>query len=210
VVFYIIAAIIIGYLLGSIPFAYITARITKGIDIRQVGSGNVGALNVYRQVGPAFGLTVLATDFIKGILAIYIARWLGLDLVWTCVAGFAAVVGHNWPVFLGFRGGRGAVTIMGVILPLIPIQFAIGFGIAVVVIVITSNIRLGMIGLAFIPLIAWLFDKDPILIFYPLALFLFLVIRTVSGFAREMTKTTDKKGLIFDRDYHFWQTRRRG
>jgi glycerol-3-phosphate acyltransferase PlsY len=209
VVFNIIAAIIIGYLLGSIPSAYITARLKKGVDIRQVGSGNVGALNVYRQVGPAFGLTVLVADLVKGILAVYIARWLGLDLVWTCVAGFAAVVGHNWPCFLGFRGGRGAVTIMGVILPLIPIQFAIGFGIAVVVIIITSNIRLGMIGLAFIPLIAWLFDKEPTVIFYSLALFLFLVARTVSGFTREMIKSTDKKGLIFDRDYHFWQTKKK-
>jgi len=205
----IIAAVVVGYLLGSIPFAYIVARLKKGIDIRQVGGGNVGALNVYRQVGPAFGLYVLASDLVKGVLAVYIAQWLGLPLIWTCVAGFAAVVGHNWPCFLGFRGGRGAVTILGVILPLVPVPFAIGFGIAVVVIVITSNVRLGIIGIAFMPLIAWLFDKEPTLIFYCLALFLFLVGRTVTGFTKEMIKTADKKGLIFDRDYHFWQTRKR-
>jgi glycerol-3-phosphate acyltransferase PlsY len=201
--------VVIGYLLGSIPFAYITARLKMGIDIRQVGSGNAGALNVYREVGPIFGLAVLAGDLIKGILAVLIAQWLGLSLIWTCVAGFAAVVGHNWPCFLGFRGGRGAVTIMGVILPLIPIQFAIGFGIAVVAIIITSNIKVGIIGIAFIPLIAWLFDKEPTLVFYSLALFLFLVARTVTSFIREMIKTTDKKSLIFDRDYHFWQTKKK-
>jgi glycerol-3-phosphate acyltransferase PlsY len=204
-----IITVVIGYLLGSIPFAYITARLKMGIDIRQVGSGNAGALNVYREVGPIFGLAVLAGDLIKGILAVLIAQWLGLSLIWTCVAGFAAVVGHNWPCFLGFRGGRGAVTIMGVILPLIPIQFAIGFGIAVVAIIITSNIKVGIIGIAFIPLIAWLFDKEPTLVFYSLALFLFLVARTVTSFAREMIKTTDKKSLIFDRDYHFWQTKKK-
>ena len=96
--FNITAAIVIGYLLGSIPFAYITARLKKGIDIRQIGSGNVGALNVYREIGPAFGLAVLAADLVKGILAVYIARWLGLDLIWICIAGFAAVSGTTGPV----------------------------------------------------------------------------------------------------------------
>jgi len=203
-----VIAAIVGYLLGSIPFAYITARLRKGIDIKQVGSGNVGALNVYREIGPAFGLGVLAADVVKGALAVLIARWLGLSDIWLCVAGFAAVVGHNWPVFLGFRGGRGAATVMGVLIPLVPIQFAIGFGIAVVVVVITSNIRLGMIGLAFIPLIAWLFDKELIFVFYSLVLFLFLVIRTVVGLKGELAKAGEKKGLIFDRDYHFWQTKK--
>ena len=207
-VFNIVAAIVIGYLLGSIPFAYIITRLKKGIDIRQVGSGNVGALNVYREVGPIFGLSVLAGDLVKGVLAVLIAQWLGLSLIWICVAGFAAVVGHNWPCFLGFRGGRGAVTIMGVILPLVPIPFAIGFVIAVIVVIITSNIRLGIIGIAFIPLIAWLFDKEPTLIFYSLALFLFLVVRTLAGLRGEMAKAGGKKSLIFDRDYHFWQTKK--
>jgi glycerol-3-phosphate acyltransferase PlsY len=208
VVFSVIAAIVIGYLLGSVPFAYIIARLKKGIDIRQMGAGNVGALNVYREIGPAFGLAVLAADVAKGVLAVYAARWLGLDALWVCVAGFAAVVGHNWSCFLRFSGGRGAATIMGVLIPLVPIQFVIGFGIAVIVVMITSNIRLGMIGIAFIPLIAWLFDKEPLLVFYPLALFLFLVIRTLAGLKGEMAKTGGKKSLIFDRGYHFWQTKK--
>jgi glycerol-3-phosphate acyltransferase PlsY len=168
----------------------------------------VGALNVYREVGPAFGLAVLAADVIKGVLAVYAARWLGLDLIWVCVAGFAAVVGHNWSCFLRFSGGRGAATIMGVLIPLVPVQFAIGFGVALIVVVITSNIRLGMIGIAFIPLIAWLFDKPSLLVFYSLALFLFLVIRTLAGLKGEMARAGGKKGLIFDRDYHFWQTKK--
>ena len=203
-----VIAAIVGYLLGSIPFAYITARLRKGIDIKQVGSGNVGALNVYREIGPAFGLGVLAADVVKGALAVLIARWLGLSDIWLCVAGFAAVVGHNWPVFLGFRGGSGAATVMGVLIPLVPIQFAIGFGIAAIVIIITSNVRLGIIGIAFIPLIAWLFDKELIFVFYSLALFLFLVIRTLVGLKGELAKAGEKKGLIFDRDYHFWQTKK--
>ena len=206
--FNIIVAIVIGYLLGSIPFAYVVARLNKGMDIRQLGAGNVGALNVYREAGPGFGLAVLAADVGKGVLAVYIARWLGLEPVWICVAGFAAVVGHNWPCFLRFRGGRGAATIMGVLIPLVPIQFAIGFGIAVVVVVITSNIRLGMIGIAFIPLIAWFFDKPSLLVFYSLALFLFIAIRTLAGLKGERAKAGGKRSLIFDRGYHFWQTKK--
>lgn len=207
-VFNIVAATVIAYLLGSIPSAYIVARLKKGIDIRQVGSGNVGALNVYRQIGPIFGLTVLAADLVKGVLAILIAQWLGLSLIWTCVAGFAAVVGHNWPIFIGFRGGKGAVTILGVILPLVPIEFVIGFVIAAIAIMITSNVKVGIIGIALMPLIIWLFHEPFTLIAYSLALFLFLVIRTVAGFTREFAKAGDKKSLIFDRDHHFWQTKK--
>lgn len=203
-------AIIIGYLLGSIPFAYIIARLKIGIDIRQRGSGNVGALAVWREVGPAFGIVALASDVGKGVLAVYVARWLGLDILWICVAGFAAVAGHNWPVFLKFQGGKGAATIMGVLLAFMPVQFAIGLGIAILVVIPTSNIRLGMIGLACIPLIAWLFHKPSEYIFYPLALILFLAAYILIGLKGEMARAGEKKVLIVDKGYNFWQTKKNG
>ena len=208
--FNIAAAIVIGYLLGSIPFAYIITRLKKGIDIRQKGSGNVGALAAWREVGPGFGIIALASDVGKGVLAVYVARWLGLDLLWICVAGFAAVAGHNWPVFLKFRGGKGAATIMGVLLAFMPVQFAIGLGIAILVVIPTSNIRLGMIGLACIPLIAWLFHRPSEYIFYPLALILFLVVYTLIGLKGEMARAGEKKVLIVDKGYNFWQTKKNG
>ena len=206
----IIASIIIGYFLGAIPFAYIIARTRKGIDIREKGSGNVGALAVWREVGPAFGIIALASDVGKGVLAVYVARWLGLDTIWICAAGFAAVAGHNWSVFLKFGGGKGAATIMGVLLGLMPVQFAIGLGIAILVVIPTSNIRLGMIGLACIPLIAWLFDKPPIYIYYPLFLILFLAVYTLIGLKKEIARGGEKKGLIVDKKYNFWQTKKNG
>jgi glycerol-3-phosphate acyltransferase PlsY len=209
-VFRIIAAIIIGYLLGAIPFAYIIARTRKGIDIREKGSRNVGALAVWREAGPAFGIIALAADVGKGVLSIYAARWLGLDIIWICVAGFAAVAGHNWPVFLKFHGGKGASTTMGVLLALMPVQFAIGLGIAIIVVIPTSNIRLGMIGLACIPLIAWLFDKPAEYIYYPLFLIIFLAGYTLLGLKAEMARGGEKKGLIVDKKYNFWQTRKKG
>jgi len=208
VVISIVAAVIIGYLLGAIPFAYIVARLKIGADIRDKGSGNAGALAVWREAGPPYGIIVLAADVGKGVLAVYAARWLGTDLFWVLVAGFAAVVGHNWPVFLKFRGGKGAATVMGVLLALMPVQFAIGLGIAVIIIMATGNIRLGIIGLACIPLIAWLFNKPPAYIFYPLALVVFLIGYTLIGIKGEMARAGGKKNLFVDRDFNFWQTRK--
>jgi glycerol-3-phosphate acyltransferase PlsY len=204
----IIAAIIIGYLVGAIPFAYIIARTRKGIDIRDKGSRNVGALAAWREVGPGFGIIALLADVGKGVLTVYTARWLGLDIIWICAAGFAAVVGHNWSVFLKFHGGKGASSIMGVLLALMPVQFAIGLGIAVLIIIPTSNIRLGMIGLACIPLIAWLFHKPAEYIYYPLFLILFLAVYTLLGLKAELARGGERRGLIVDKKYNFWQTKK--
>jgi len=205
-----IIAVIIGYLLGSIPFAYIAGRLKKGVDIRQVGGRNVGALNIMREVGVAVGFAVLAADIAKGAAAVLIAQWLGLSLIWVFIAGFAAVAGHNWPVFLGFKGGKGAATTMGVLLALVPREFAISFAIIAIVVVITSNPRLGIIvGLAFLPLVVWQFGGAGLLIICSLVLPLFLLIRSLTSFREAAANIGTKKGLIFDRRYHFWQTRRK-
>ena len=205
-----IIAIVVGYLLGSIPFAYIAGRLRKGIDIRQIGGGNVGALNTMREIGLAAGWAVLAADIVKGLIAVLIARWLGLSLIWIFIAGFAAVAGHNWPIFLGFRGGKGAATAMGVLLALVPGEFAISFAIMAIVIVITSNIRLGIIiGFAFLPLIVWQFGGSGSLIIYSVVLPLFCSVKHLTGLRGGVANIVNKKGLIFDKDYHFWQVRKK-
>jgi len=208
-IFSAVMAIIIGYLLGSIPFAYIASRLKKGADIRQVGGGNVGALNTLREIGLLPGLVVLIADIAKGSAAVLIAVWLDLPLIWIFVAGFAAVIGHNWPIFLKFKGGKGAATTIGVLLALSPAEFAISFAIMAIVIVITSNVRLAIVvGLALLPLIIWQFNGSGMLIAYSLALPLFLFIRSLPSFREAVANTGNKRGLIFDRDYHFWQTRK--
>jgi glycerol-3-phosphate acyltransferase PlsY len=123
-----------AYLLGAIPFAYIAGRLLKGLDIRQHGSGNVGATNVFRVLGQGPGAAVLALDMAKGWLA---AAWLpSLGAVsasaaffsdsvtdkpwWPCVLGLAAVLGHSFTLFLGFKGGKGVATSAGVFLGLAP------------------------------------------------------------------------------------------
>ena len=206
-----ILAVVIGYLLGSIPSAYIAGRLKRGVDIRQVGGGNMGALNVMREVGTAAGYAVFAADIAKGSLAVLVAQWLGLSQEWVLVAGFAAIAGHNWPVFLRFRGGKGGATAMGVFLALVPREFGISFGVTALTIIVTSNPALGQaVGIAFLPLFIWLLNGSGMLVSYSLAVFAFLVFRySLAGLRRAREGVDIKKGLIFSRDYHFWQVKKK-
>ena len=202
-------AIVIAYLLGSIPFAYIAGKLLKGIDIRQVGGGNMGAMNTAREIGPVPGLLVLVADIAKGSLAVIIALRLDLSLILVFGAGFAAVLGHNWPVFLKFRGGRGAATTIGVLFALVPLEFAINLALILAIIVITSNVRLAVVvGLAVLPFIIWQINGSGMLITYSAVMFLFLCARSVSDTREAMARVGDKRSLIFDREYHFWQSRK--
>ncbi len=202
-------AIVAGYLLGSIPFAYIAGRLLRGIDIRQVGGGNMGAVNTAREIGLVPGLLVLVADIGKGALAVLIALWLDLSLIMVFAAGFAAVVGHNWPVFLKFKGGKGAATTIGVLFALTPVEFAISLALIVAIIIITSNVRLAVVvGLAVLPIIIWQMNGSGMLIINSVIMFLLLSARSLPSTREAMAKTGDRKNLIFDRDYHFWQTRK--
>jgi acyl phosphate:glycerol-3-phosphate acyltransferase len=119
-------AIVVGYILGSFPSAYLVSRLKKGIDIREVGSKNMGAMNVLYQVGPVEAVLVTLADLGKGTGAILLVRWLsGTDLIsqfgfLTGLTGAAAVIGHIFPVFLKFRGGKGAATAIGILIFLMP------------------------------------------------------------------------------------------
>jgi glycerol-3-phosphate acyltransferase PlsY len=122
----IVIAIIIGYLLGSFPSAYLAGRLRKGIDIREVGSKNMGAMNVFYQVGPMEATLVTLADLGKGIGAILLVRWLlGKDLIspfdfLTGLTATAAIIGHIFPIFLKFHGGKGAATAIGILVFLMP------------------------------------------------------------------------------------------
>jgi len=143
-------SLVMAYLLGSIPFAYLISR-TKGVDIRRVGDGNVGAFNVFRHVGLGAGLATLALDIGKGATAIMVAKALHIPEIAVCLAGIAATIGHNWPVFLKFEGGRGEATIIGVLAVLVPWQMAITFVLGIIVLFTTRNSILTAMAI-FIPL----------------------------------------------------------
>ncbi len=204
-----VVAVISGYLLGSIPFAYIAGRLLKGVDIRRVGGGNVGGTNVMREVGTAAGIGVLAADIGKGTLAVLIAQWLGVPQVIVFVTGLAVVVGHSWPIFLEFSGGKGGATTVGVFFALAPMPCAISFGIMLLVAFITSNLRLAMgIGIAFLPLILWGFGGEVNLIIYSVALPLFTGLRALPAVIKSLRNPEEKKNFIFDKEHKPWQRKK--
>lgn len=121
-----VLAIVTGYLLGSIPSGVIVSRWAKGVDIRTIGDGNMGARNTARSLGTRYGIIVGLTDFCKGALAILFARLLGVGDNVQMLTGAAAVLGHDFPIFARFMGGQGLATIGGTMLVLFPMQTLIG------------------------------------------------------------------------------------
>ncbi|MDD5082073.1 MAG: glycerol-3-phosphate acyltransferase [Dehalococcoidales bacterium] len=117
---FIILAVILAYLIGSFPSAYLMGRFREGIDIRRVGSRNMGAMNVFYEIGFIEGLIVLALDIGKGAGAVALARYLGVSEVFQLTAGVVVIFGHMFPPFLGFRGGRGGATSIGVLAYVMP------------------------------------------------------------------------------------------
>jgi glycerol-3-phosphate acyltransferase PlsY len=134
--------IIVAYFLGSIPFAVIVTRWRRGIDVRRVGSGNPGAANVWRSVGPLLGLSVLVLDCTKGAAAVIMARVVGLGADVQALAGLAAIAGHVWPVWLKFRGGKGVATAAGVFTVLMPWAMAVATLVFVSTVALTRYVSL--------------------------------------------------------------------
>lgn len=166
-----IFVVTIGYLLGSIPSAYIAGRLTKGVDIRGLGDCNMGAANAWRELGPRSGIAVIVVDVGKGAASVLIANALGITLPAILLTGLAAVAGHNWPIFLKFRGGRGEATTIGVLSALMPREMLIVLGIAAMPFLISRNVTFASVFL-FVPLpfVAWLLGASGALIGYSIAL----------------------------------------
>ena len=149
--------ILISYLLGSIPFGYLIVRARQGRDVRDAGSGNIGAANVTRVAGTIAGIATLLLDAAKGYLAVYIAgRLTGSNIRWMMVAALFAVLGHLFPVWLSFRGGRGVATGLGAFLPLCREAVVAAFVIWIAVVVFWRYISLGsIIAAAALPLLVY-------------------------------------------------------
>lgn len=140
-----IFVIIFSYLLGSISFSYLIAKKVRKVDIRQHGSGNAGATNTLRVLGVGPAVAVLSLDILKGIAAVWIGVLLAPDNmgVFPALAGFAAIIGHNWPIYYGFRGGKGVATTIGVLATLVFLPALIAGIIAILSIVLTKYVSLG-------------------------------------------------------------------
>jgi glycerol-3-phosphate acyltransferase PlsY len=151
-----------SYLLGSIPFGYILVRVFRGKDIRETGSGNIGATNVSR-TSPALGAVTLILDAFKGVAAVIITRMLfpGQTIL-LGLAGFMAIAGHVFPLWLRFRGGKGVATGLGAFVVLLPKTVLLMVGIFVAVFLAFRYISLASIlTVALFPLIAWILNPYP-------------------------------------------------
>jgi glycerol-3-phosphate acyltransferase PlsY len=148
----ILLSIAVGYLLGSVPFGYLIARL-KGVDVREHGSKNIGATNVWRVCGAKFGLPVFLFDAAKGVAAVYAGHWLaardGVDAAWPSIAAaMACILGHSFPVWLKFKGGKGVATSLGVLLALLPWEGLAAFLVWVLVFAVSRYVSLASIAAA--------------------------------------------------------------
>ena len=160
-----IILVVVAYLLGSIPFGYLIVRGKGAGDIRQTGSGGTGATNVSRRAGKAAGVLTLLLDAAKGCVAVVIAKAVSGDDWVIAAASIAALVGHIFPVWLGFRGGKGVATGVGIFLVLAPIPLLCAGVVFVGIVLLTRYVSLGSITAAIlIPVLVWVqSDSQPLL-----------------------------------------------
>ena len=156
-------AIVIAYLLGSIPFGYIIVRLKTGSDIRAAGSGNIGATNVLRTSGRAAGILTLVLDCLKGYAAVWVAsRMTGNDAIWTSLSAVAVLLGHAYPVFLSFKGGKAVASTVGAFLFLTPSAIAAVTLVFVAAVLLTRHVSLGSIlGAGLFPVAVWMIAHPP-------------------------------------------------
>lgn len=157
-----ITLIVFAYLVGSIPTGLLLAKAFGGVDIRESGSGNIGATNVYRTLGRKVGLLTLVGDCLKGVIPVVAAKCLGMPDMWIAAVGLAAFLGHVYTVFLGFKGGKGVATALGVFLAVSPLAVLVALAVFSLILYKSRYVSLAsIIAAACMPLLVTLFSKKP-------------------------------------------------
>lgn len=193
-----VIAVIIAYLLGSISSAYIITRLLTGRDIRQLGGGNAGARNVYREVGLKAAIPVAIFDVSKGAAAVAIAHWwLAVPPLFVMAAGLAAVAGHMWPVYLKFSGGNGLAATIGVLSLPMTRELVIILGIMLILTFTTRNPVLSLnISLLSLPISAWFLEKSGWPVIFSLVLLLMLVLNFLPTARAALARAGSRENLI--------------
>ncbi|GBF72752.1 acyl-phosphate glycerol 3-phosphate acyltransferase [Paenibacillus sp. 598K] len=192
-----VLGIVISYLLGSIAFSIVIAKWVKGIDIRQYGSGNAGATNTLRVLGKGPAVAVLLLDAAKGIGAVLIGRWLGAEgSEWTAaLCGLAAVLGHNWPIWFRFKGGKGIATTVGVMATLAFVPALLAGVLAILTIALTRYVSLGSLVFALLtPVFVLVLQSEMPSFWAGLAVALLAVLRHRKNLANLLQGTENKLG----------------
>jgi acyl phosphate:glycerol-3-phosphate acyltransferase len=186
-----IIVILLAYLLGSIPSGLIVGKLFYGKDIREHGSGNLGGTNTFRILGIKAGLAVTITDILKGTLAAALPFLFDLELH-SLLAGIFAVIGHMYPIFANFRGGKAVATSGGVLLFYVPLMFVIVLGIFFLCLYVTKYVSLSSMLTAIAAFIYAVIDGDKPLIMVVSILALFVLYRHRANFKRILNKTEPK------------------
>jgi glycerol-3-phosphate acyltransferase PlsY len=197
----IIIILFLSYLIGAIPFGYLWGKIFKGIDIREYGSGNLGATNVYRTIGKIPGILVLLLDIGKGLLVVLLASriispsgFLDKELL-KIICGLLAIVGHNWPIYLNFKGGKGVATSVGVFLGLAPKAMLISALLFVITVATWRYISLGSLVIAFcLPGLIFFLDYSIYLFLFSILAAIFIIIRHIPNIKRLISGNEIKFG----------------
>jgi len=189
-------AVIAGYLIGSIPFALVLARRWGTADLRTIGSGNLGAANVMRVSGVAPGVLVAVLDLAKGAASVALAQRVRPDGATAALAGFAAIMGHIYPVWLRFKGGKGVATACGVFSVLTPAVVPPVLAIFLATVALTKYISLGsLLATIALPPIAYAIGSPPPSVFAAIAASVVIVIRHRSNLVRLRTGTERRIGV---------------
>ncbi len=188
--------ILLSYLMGSIPFGYLVGKYLKGIDIREYGSGNIGVANIFRIMGTKYALIVLIGDCLKGYIAVLIAKNIitAESEYWVLlIIGLFAIIGHNWSIFLNFKGGKGIATTYGVVLSFFPYIAIIAAIIWSVIVLKTKFAALGSIISVFSMIILSLIFSTPIEFkIFIVSIFIFAIIRHLNNIDRLLKKEENK------------------
>lgn len=185
-----LVVIVLSYLIGGVPTGLVLVRLLKGEDIRKHGSGNIGTVNVLRVAGPATAAAVLVVDILKGLVPVLLAARV-TTAPWVIVAcGLAAIAGHNWSVFLGFRGGKGIATSFGVLLALSPVAAFAAAAVWIVVVAATRYASLGSIlGVGAVPFVLWRLGQPPAYVVFGVVAAIFAIYRHRANIRRLVAGT---------------------
>ncbi len=186
---------ILAYFIGAIPFSYIITRLKTGGDIRSMGSGNVGATNVLRTSGKFAGLAALILDVLKGVVAVVIGNAIGGTEFWGALAGFCSAVGHSFPIFLRFRGGKSVATGAGSFLVLCPFGILSAIGVFIAMLFSFRIVSLAsIIASASFPIFAWLYGEEKSVIFLGAVSAGWIILRHWENLVRLIQGTERKMG----------------
>ncbi len=210
-----ILLVLSAYLLGSVPAAYLVAKLSRGIDLRQYGSGNVGASNLIRATSKRIAIPIIIFDIGKGMILVYLAKEMDMVVYQQVAVGVAVIMGHNWPVFLRFNGGRGILTALGVTFMLVPwlglVALVIAFSLAPF-----HQLALGVIiAVVVLPPLSWFFssplgitEKLPVTLGF-LLLFLIIGCRRLTAPQAAVATSIGKRQLFMNRLFFVWVVRDR-